>query len=80
MLYPKATRGREGSNILRKRLCHSDARRVSDLPARGLLSSAVLDRRFSKIEGLGQVRDLPRIGVAEPFRTSDPAGRPRRPR
>jgi hypothetical protein len=67
----------EVSNILCKWLCHSDARQVSDLPARGLLSSAVLDRRLSKIEGLRQVRDLPRIGVAEPFRGNNrgPKGR-----
>src|SRR5215510_2590243 len=56
-------------------LCHSDARQVSDLPSavslflRGLRPFfAVIDRKVFLESALRQVRDLPRIGVAEPVR------------
>src|ERR1041385_712087 len=64
-----------GMNILdslREWLCHSDAGQVSDLPIRGLFNQTVFDRYGSKTRGerisRRQVRDLPRIRVAEPLR------------
>jgi hypothetical protein len=58
---------------LSKWLCHADARQVSDLPAEFphlfMVSDPSYGRRpkISK-RTLRQVRDLPRIGVAEPGR------------
>ena len=56
-------------------LCHSDARQVSDLPDMkhlmlGLrpLCLAVRDRHLIEGGAFRQVEDLPRIGVAEPYR------------
>jgi hypothetical protein len=55
-------------------LCHSDARQVSDLPTpqplfHGLRPFyAVVDRQIEM--AFRQVRDLPRIGVAEPERVT----------
>jgi hypothetical protein len=55
-------------------LCHSDARQVSDLPAMNVSSSQGSSTRLSGHRPLDsegsfrQVKDLPRIGVAEPLR------------
>jgi len=52
-------------------LCHSDARRVCDLPAASLLFATglrpamVIDHQYLRAER--QLEDLPRIGVAEPL-------------
>jgi len=62
-----------GMNVRSRRwLCLSDARQVSDLPARALLLLrvsdqvlAVIDRRVL-VGAFGQVEEVPRIGVAEP--------------
>ena len=61
-----------GKTLYATWLCHADARQVSDLPNRHSQSKAVYDREFGvgdpseKKATSRQVKDLPRIGVAEP--------------
>src|SRR5258706_4424368 len=57
---------------LRQWLCHSDARQVCDLPAANLLfhsglRPATVRDRSDQWATFRQVRDLPRIRVAEPL-------------